>query len=838
MSISACLGLTSPFKRFVQLITLASMIAACAPIAVSEPTLQQATQVISTQAIPQETLITFRITLPNALPPGDSIFLTTVDEVTGLAFHTTEFIMTAEDATHYSVIIPFQVGAVVKYRYMRRGTTTVNEHLPNGLPVRYRLYHVEGPGVVQDTISRWTDTYFLGNTGRIQGLITNSQSGEPIPSLLVSVGGALSFTKADGRFQIDGLPEGTHNLVAYSIGGMFTTYQQGARIAPNSTTPATFSLTASPTVSVVFSVTVPPNTPSEAPLRLAGNLYQLGNTYADLSGGVSTLASRMPVMNKLPDGRYVVALTLPVGAYIEYKYTLGDGLWNAEHTVDGSHLTRHLIVPGANTQINDNVSNWGTIQIAPIRFDVAVPSYTPSTEGVSIQFNPGFGWLQPIPMWSAAGTQGEPIWRFILISPLEVLGAIQYRICRADQCGLADDHTTWGNNPIGNIVNPSSLPQTIFYTVSDWAWLQSTQQQASIPNVAIQPHGSDFIAGIEFDSAYNPSWSPHVNEALIMVNNLGANWLILRPTWSFTSTSLPILDIVPSQDILLPDLLSYVTEANNLGLNIGLYPTPKFPLHPDQWWYDSPRDFSWWVIWFDQYTQFILHHADIASQNDVDALILGGDWVLPALTLGKLVDETSSGVPADAEQRWRTLIDQIRSRYQGNLIWALPYPAGIQAPPLFIDEFDKVIVQWSAPLNSSENPSVDELSTEAARILDQDILPLSQSTGKPVILSIAYPSAHRSATGCIPKWDGQCIPVGNLSTTNPDIADVSLDLQGQADLYNAIFLSVNQRDWIAGVISMGFFPPVTLQDPSISVYSKPAGGVLWYWFPRLSVDQP
>ncbi len=218
-------------------------------------------------------------------------------------------------------------------------------------------------------------------------------------------------------------------------------------------------------------------------------------------------------------------------------------------------------------------------------------------------------------------------------------------------------------------------------------------------------------------------------------------------------------------------------------------------------------------------------------------MILGGDWVLPALTSGKLVDEALSGVPADAEQRWRTLIDQIRTRFQGTLIWALPYPAGIQAPPLFIDEFDKIIVQWSAPLNSSENPSVAELSTEAARILDQDILPFSQSTEKPIILSIAYPSAYRSATGCIPKWDGQCIPVGNLSATNPAIADVSLDLQEQADLYNAIFLSVNERDWIAGVISMGFYPPVTLQDPSISVYSKPAGGVLWYWFPRLLVDQ-
>ena len=55
----------------------------------------------------------------------------------------------------------------------------------------------------------------------------------------------------------------------------------------------------------------------------------------------------------------------------------------------------------------------------------------------------------------------------------------------------------------------------------------------------------------------------------------------------------------------------------------------------------------------------------------------------------------------------------------------------------------------------------------------------------------------------------------------------------QADIYNAALLAINNIPWINGFISSGFFPPVILQDKSSSIYGKPAGDVLWYWFPKM-----
>ena len=77
--------------------------------------------------------------------------------------------MEAEDDTNYYVILPFVLGSMIQYRYQRQGSTLSQEHLPDGRPVRYRLYHVEGPGIVEDIVSRWTNTTFEGFGGELRG---------------------------------------------------------------------------------------------------------------------------------------------------------------------------------------------------------------------------------------------------------------------------------------------------------------------------------------------------------------------------------------------------------------------------------------------------------------------------------------------------------------------------------------------------------------------------------------------------------------------------------------------------------------------------------------------
>jgi hypothetical protein len=777
----------------------------------------------------QQTMINFSVNLAQPLPAGDSIFLTLLDEVTGLAFNPHKYIMQADNALNYKVTLPFTIGKVIKYRYSREGATSVDEHLYNDRPVRYRLYHVEGPATVRDVISQWTDTEYLGPRGRIMGEALDFSTGKPIPNLLVTAGGEQAFTLADGTFLLDGLPPGTHNLVFYALDGSYHIYQQGAVVAADSTTPVSVQLDPAKLVTVIFTIKVPLDTPPDTPLRLAGNLYQLGNTFADLSGGVNTLASRLPTLGKLVDGRYMVTLNLPTGTYIEYKYTLGDGLWSSEVSPTGTIRLRQLLIPNTSFEENDVVDAWLSPNTNPIRFEVSVPLDTPKNEGIAIQFNPGFGWLEPLPMWPSTNSQGAVVWKFDLTGPFNNLSSIHYRYCRQNQCGSADDMESTGINPTGRLVNPSSNPGTVKDEVMSWAWLGESNQPAGVPNIQVTPRGSGFVAGLAFQSRYHPSWSPLLSDAIKEVQSLNVNWLILSPTWTFTNVSPPILEPLPSQDMLWPELVSSISAAHRANLNIGLFPTPHFPSQVGQWWQDARRDFAWWVSFFERYSNFILHHATVASDTNVSTLILGGDWLNPALPGGQLADGSPSNVPQDSESRWRDLISKIRKRYHGTIAWALSYPDGIKNPPPFLDAVDQVYILWSAPLATQPNASLDEMQAQAASIFDQEILPFQQLIGKPIIIAISYPSIDRGSTGCNAILGDGCLNYDTLILPNPDIQDLSLNLQDQANAYNAVLSAINDHSWISGYVSMGYYPPAVLQDKSTSIHGKPASGVLWYW---------
>ncbi len=184
-------------------------------------------------------------------------------------------------------------------------------------------------------------------------------TGSPLPNMLVSAGGMQSITDSSGHFELSGLPTGTQNLLVYSMDGMYQTFQQGAAVADGQTTIVDLRVKSLPLVNVTFMVTVPDTTVPGVPVRIAGNILQLGNTFADLQGGVSTNPDRMPIMSLQADGRYAVTLALPAGAHIQYKYTLGDGYWNAEHKADGNWNLRELIVPAQDTTLQETVNLVG-----------------------------------------------------------------------------------------------------------------------------------------------------------------------------------------------------------------------------------------------------------------------------------------------------------------------------------------------------------------------------------------------------------------------------------------------------------------------------------------------
>lgn len=779
--------------------------------------------------------VTFYVQIPLNTPEGEVIYLSTLDEVTGLGVNADAHPMepavgeaNLDQGLIYKATLTVPQHSVIKYRFTRQNQYAVIEHTQSDEQVRYRIALADNPLEIRDVVSKWSyTTYYWPEPGRITGIILDENSKAPVPGMLVTGGGVQTFTTASGAFMLQGLPPGVHNLVVYAPDGSYQVIQQGAEVASQANTEANLSITPRDFVDVTFLVSVPIGTPENS-VHLAGNLYQLGNTFGNLPGGMNTTPSRMPKLIFAGGNQYGIILSLPVGAEIRYKYTLGDGFWNAEHSEDGRFSLRRFIVPDHPVQFTDEVTTWKTGSKDSITFDLWTPDNTPPGEEIYIQFNP-YGWTTPLPMIELAPNH----WVFILFSPFDIISNLTYRYCREGECGIADDRATSGGSEEGRSISPSSESQYIADTVETWVWLEAETPTLNTPQPIIQPRGEGFITGIEFMPGTKAASSVHFSSALPAISSMNAKWILLTPTWSFTHQIPPVIEPNPSQDLLWLDLSKMSELAFQQDLQVGLHPQPHFPVSPEIWWDSAPLDFGWWNSWFDQYQKFAVHFADLAEIQGIDMLVLGGEWLSPALPGGKLANGNPSGVPADSELRWEEILTEVDSRFSGTIAWAMALPPSGEMP-VYFQHIDQIHLDWTPSLQTDQSSTLDELTSQAEQSLEGEVNEFWTAWLKPedklLVLRIAYPSVSDWNSDCISDEDETCYNFEEFTKPAPDLPNLKIDLDEQAKAYTAFLSAINKKSWISGVISWGYYAPVILHDKSISIHGKPAEEVIQHWF--------
>lgn len=778
-----------------------------------------------TSALTQTAIISFIVEIPDISQSQNSLFLDILDEVTGLNIQPSRFAMLKFDDLHYRVEIPLPIGSVVKYRYSLQGSPAVIEHTSGGEETRYRLLLVQAPCEVKDIVTQWDALNSnLGERGTLKGAIFD-ENDQPVGGLLLSAGGQIVFSASDGSFSFEKLPAGNHQLVAYGIDGEIQPFQQGAIVAENSITQAIIHVVHSPKIKITFNVSVPIGTVNGAPIRIIGNLYSLGNVFADLRGGINTVAGRAPILALQSDGSYSISLELPVGTYLEYKYTLGDGFWNGELTTPGEFRVRKLIVPPSDTTINDIVEAWSVQDVYPVVFKVKTPEETSATDIINIQFNPG-SWTEPIPMWST----GDNEWIYVLYNPHHILGDIYYRFCRNEQCERTSNITAIeADSPtMDSSFTVQSSIQTITCDITSWTSYPIIQQ-IQIPELATSSHPNSFITGVEFTSGYSPSWQPYLGQALQKVKEMNGDWAIITPGWHYIQSNPPLLSAIAGKDALSQDLDQLSLWANQKGQKIAVFPQSNHP-DIDSWWIAAPRDEKWWQDWFATYTSFIINYADYAQRSGSVALILGEPGIRPALPNGYLGNGLPSGSPAYADTQWEQILLQIRQHYQGQIIWALS-PEDIEVPPPnFLQAVDQVYYLYGGVLEGNGLSDAETLTTNIGRFFDEKIYPFQKIINKPLIIGIQYPSVSGAAKGCYSLPDS-CEPFSSLENNYISITKtLPVDFQVQQDIYLSFISVIDQRNWINGLVTRGYYSPVGLRDISTSIRDKPAEAILQYWF--------
>jgi len=774
----------------------------------------------------------------NLLPPeGTSnradLALVLLDEVTSLVHNTTIIPMKRLADGHWQVRLTPPVGSLLRYRYIRNKPALAHEVTTSGEAILYRVAHIPGPVQIDDIIASWSDGSYQGPVGRITGRIYDSNTGDALPEILVNAAGATDFTDGEGYFRLDGLPPGLHNLVVLSPDGSYQTVQQGAVVAAESMTPVELRLHPAKAVQVTFEVIVPSDTIPGTPVRIAGNVRQLGNRFSALEGGISVTNSQMPQLALIDPTHYLTVTTLYAGTDLRYKYTLGDGLWNAERDSEGNLLTRQIIVPDHDLVVRDVISTWHERDAGSLRFHLTVPEDTSPSDQISIQFHRS-EWHEPIPMWLLEKND----WYFILHGPLYPDQDQRYRYCRNGQCGSADDVDTPGPNPFGRQVTVLNTPQDIQDVVSAWQWWDPARPSITVVAPDIIPR-SGFETGVSVLPAFRPNWMPHNESAMINLASLGTNTIILSPIWILRSNNpTPVLTFDPAFAPFRTDLRTLASAAISNGLQVVLRPSLRnLGGEVEFWWMDATRDAVWWTVWFEEYRSMTLTIARQAQSVGVSKLVLGGPGITPSLPDGVLLDGTASGVPVDAENQWRTMIEDMREVFSGKLAFEIELSQELQTIPTIIDAFDEVHIYWHAPLTTIEVPTIQEMRIAARSLLVDTILSNPALTGIPIILDVEYLSVATSGTACAMTPDGSCRPPHQFDQGALVDPDLKLDMEGQARAINAMLLEGYARPEITGFYVRGYNPVVVLHDMSASVNGKPASDVLWYWYPRINNSQ-
>jgi hypothetical protein len=758
----------------------------------------------------------FEVQVPSALNANEGLLLEVLDEVTGIALNPERFKMTSTDGIMFSIHIPMAIGSVIRYRYVRDGQTNVIEKDSSGNQVHYRLFHVTNPTKIRDFITSWDQNPYSGTTGEISGYIYDNKSEAPLSEIMVFINGMRTFTSFDGFFKFEKVPLGEYHLTAMHPDGKYEVFQQNAVIAENSITPASFGMKSAKMVNVTFVVSAPEDTNPHAAIRILGNTQIFGNSFAEITGGASILALRAPVLKSRSDGKYELSLELPSGTDLRYKYSLGNGFINAEHDAGKKFITRQLIIPSKDVTISDTISTWYSKGTYPINFVVKVPENTPGQDFISIQFNP-YVWLEPMVMWKTGTNQ----WTYSIYGPFEYLDNSQYRFCRNNQCGIADDEVTTGKDAPGYQLSlQDNQPLTINYTINQWTGLQPIQY--AIQPVNFPAKSSFYIKGYQFNEKYDANWLPGMDAGFIDMGVSGANWLFFSPTWSFSKENKSTAGLKMGRDAYSADILKIKEKAKEAGLTFAIYPQINSVEPIDIYWSSSGLSYNWWQKWFDEYERFIINYVDFSEIYGIKTIIIGGKSVAPAFPNGRLPNGNFSNTPYDFKDRWGKLMEKIRSRYSGQIGFALPYSPKFDNFPEMISSADFIYLELGSAIAASNAPSVDDLATKLSSMFDGDIYKLYATFQKPVIIGLNYYSYDGSASDCI-----------NSNSTCANLNNGSIDVDEQADIYQAVLKTTVSRPWIYGLVSSGFNPAVSVQDGSSSVYGKPAMQVLAYYFNNL-----
>jgi hypothetical protein len=299
-----------------------------------------------------------------------------------------------------------------------------------------------------------------------------------------------------------------------------------------------------------------------------------------------------------------------------------------------------------------------------------------------------------------------------------------------------------------------------------------------------------------YGTLYNPA------QADVSLKNLattGANWIsviVIVYQETISSTNITRNQYATASD----EALGHVMDlAHSLGMRVALVPCVSLSNDPDHWQGQIGTAFTTeaqWQDWFAAYRELTNHYAFFAQEAGVDLLYIGSEL----------------GGVTHREEDWRRIIKEVRERFKGPISYdSLGGRYGDWKRIKWWDAVDYIATDVWYPLTNKNDPTLAELKEAwVDKGYIADLENFSKQFNKPFIISeIGYQSA-----------DG-------TNTKPPDFQkflQAPVDLQEQADCYQAALEALWDRPWLQGIFwwQWNAISRQWLEDP----HGKPAEDVL------------
>lgn len=219
-----------------------------------------------------------------------------------------------------------------------------------------------------------------------------------------------------------------------------------------------------------------------------------------------------------------------------------------------------------------------------------------------------------------------------------------------------------------------------------------------------------------------------------------------------------------------------------------------------------------WKKWFEEYTNFILHYAKLAEEENIEMFCIGTELHQTCI---------------DRDADWRLLISKIRKVYSGDLTYAANFSDEYQ-DVRFWDELDYIGIQAYFPLVQGEQPTIEEVQ-EGWKSPIKQLQKISNKHKKPILFTeVGYKSTKDAG---IEPWVWP-------SREGIEERKSSFSEETQAILYEGLFSEVWDQPWLAGIHIWKWYPGGSTSNRrrqqefniDFTPQNKMAEGVISNWY--------